>query len=67
MAWLTTPALLGPVLGPPVGGFIVTYVSWRWIFDINVPIGVLGIVLVTLYIEECASRARAARSGAGSC
>jgi EmrB/QacA subfamily drug resistance transporter len=52
MAWLTTPALLGPVLGPPVGGFIVTYVSWHWIFDINVPIGVLGIVLVSLYIEE---------------
>ncbi len=52
MAWLTMPALLGPVLGPPVGGFIVTYASWRWIFDINVPIGVLGIVLVLLFIEE---------------
>ena len=44
MAWLTMPALLGPVLGPPVGGFIVTYFDWRWIFDINVPIGILGIV-----------------------
>ncbi len=52
MAWLSIPALLGPVLGPPVGGFIVTYVSWHWIFDINVPIGLLGVVLVTLYIEE---------------
>jgi EmrB/QacA subfamily drug resistance transporter len=52
MAWLTTPALVGPVLGPPLGGFIVTYFSWRWIFDINVPIGVLGIVLVSLFIEE---------------
>ena len=52
MAWLSMPALLGPVLGPPVGGFIVTYVSWHWIFDINVPIGVLGVVLVSLYIEE---------------
>lgn len=52
MAWLSIPALLGPVLGPPVGGFIVTYVSWNWIFDINVPIGVLGVVLVTLFIEE---------------
>jgi EmrB/QacA subfamily drug resistance transporter len=52
MAWLTTPALLGPVVGPPVGGFIVTYFSWRWIFDINVPIGVLGIVLVTLFVEN---------------
>ncbi len=32
MTWLTTPAMLGPVLGPPVGGLIVTYFSWRWIF-----------------------------------
>jgi EmrB/QacA subfamily drug resistance transporter len=52
MAWLSIPALLGPVLGPPVGGFIVTYVSWTWIFDINVPIGLLGVVLVSLYIDE---------------
>jgi EmrB/QacA subfamily drug resistance transporter len=52
MAWLTMPALLGPVLGPPVGGFIVTYFNWRWIFDINVPIGVLGIVLVSLFVED---------------
>jgi EmrB/QacA subfamily drug resistance transporter len=52
MAWLTVPALIGPVLGPPLGGFITTYVSWRWIFWINVPIGVLGIVLVSLLIPD---------------
>jgi len=52
MAWLMIPATIGPILGPPVGGFIVTYFSWRWIFFINVPIGVLGIVLVTLFISE---------------
>jgi MFS family permease len=52
MAWLTVPALVGPVLGPPLGGFITTYLSWRWIFWINVPIGMLGILLVTLFIEE---------------
>jgi MFS family permease len=52
MAWLTMPSLLGPVLGPPVGGFIVTYFDWRWIFDINVPIGVLGIVLVSIFIQD---------------
>ena len=52
MSWLTMPAMLGPVVGPPVGGFIVTYFSWRWIFDINVPMGVLGVILVTLFIED---------------
>ncbi len=52
MAWLTMPAMIGPVLGPPIGGLIVTYASWRWIFDINVPIGLLGILLVTLYVED---------------
>jgi EmrB/QacA subfamily drug resistance transporter len=52
MAWLTVPALLGPVLGPPLGGFITTYLDWRWIFFINLPIGLLGIVLATLFIDD---------------
>jgi len=52
MAWVTTPALIGPVLGPPVGGFITTYASWHWIFIINVPIGLLGIALATRYIDD---------------
>ncbi|HEX5328107.1 MAG TPA: MFS transporter [Acetobacteraceae bacterium] len=52
MAWLMIPATIGPIVGPPLGGFIVTYVSWRWIFFINVPIGVIGVVLVTFFIEE---------------
>jgi EmrB/QacA subfamily drug resistance transporter len=52
MAWLMIPATIGPILGPPVGGFIITYLDWRWIFYINVPIGLLGIVLVTRYIED---------------
>jgi EmrB/QacA subfamily drug resistance transporter len=52
MTWLTTPALLGPVLGPPVGGLIVTYFSWHWIFFINLPIGLLGMVLVTIFIDN---------------
>ena len=52
MAWLMVPATIGPIVGPPVGGFIVTYLSWHWIFYINVPIGLAGIVLVTLFIEE---------------
>lgn len=52
MAWLTIPALLGPVMGPPLGGFITTYFHWRWIFWINVPIGVLGFALASRYIEN---------------
>ncbi len=52
MAWLMIPATVGPILGPPVGGFIVTFLDWRWIFYINVPIGIMGIVLVTRYIAD---------------
>src|SRR3954471_22169571 len=52
MSYLTVPALLGPILGPPIGGFIVTYASWRWIFFLNVPIGILGLVLVSILIEN---------------
>jgi len=52
MAWVSTPALIGPVLGPPVGGFITTYATWHWIFLINVPIGLVGIALATRYIPD---------------
>jgi EmrB/QacA subfamily drug resistance transporter len=50
MSWLIMPALIGPIIGPPVGGAIVTYLDWRWIFYLNLPIGLLGVVLVTRYI-----------------
>ena len=52
MAYLQVPAQLGPVLGPLLGGFITTYVSWRWIFFVNVPLGILGIFLVTRYFDN---------------
>jgi EmrB/QacA subfamily drug resistance transporter len=52
MTWVTVPALVGPIIGPPVGGFITTYATWHWIFLINVPIGILGIGLATSYIED---------------
>ncbi|HEY2661895.1 MAG TPA: DHA2 family efflux MFS transporter permease subunit [Caulobacteraceae bacterium] len=52
MSYLTMPAMLGPVIGPPIGGFIVTHWSWRWIFLINIPMGILGVVLVSLFIAD---------------
>ena len=52
MAFVTMPALVGPMIGPPVGGFITTYFSWHWIFLINLPIGLVGIALITRYIDN---------------
>ncbi len=49
-SFITWPGLVAPVLGPPVGGFITTYASWRWIFFLNVPLGLIGIVLSVLLI-----------------
>ncbi|HEX4177435.1 MAG TPA: MFS transporter, partial [Rhizomicrobium sp.] len=51
-SWVLVPAVVGPILGPPIGGFIVTYLNWRWIFYINVPIGVLGVILVSMFIAN---------------
>jgi EmrB/QacA subfamily drug resistance transporter len=50
MNYMLLPAMIGPTLGPVVGGFITTYFSWRWNFFINVPIGLLGVVLAARFI-----------------
>jgi EmrB/QacA subfamily drug resistance transporter len=55
MAWVTVPALIGPVIGPPLGGFITTYFSWHWIFLINIPVGVVGIFMAQRYIDPIRS------------
>ena len=59
MAWVSIPALVGPVLGPPLGGFITTFLSWHWIFFINIPIGLLGVALATRYIDNFRAETRA--------
>lgn len=56
MAWLTIPALLGPITGPLIGGFLTTYLSWHWIFWINIPIGVAGILLVGWFLKVVDAR-----------
>jgi EmrB/QacA subfamily drug resistance transporter len=52
MSWLLVPALIGPIVGPPLGGLIVTYLDWRWIFYINLPVGLLGFWLVGRFIAN---------------
>jgi len=52
MNFAIIPALIGPVLGPLVGGYMVDYFSWHWIFLINIPIGLIGIVLSLKYMPD---------------
>ena len=52
MSWVLVPGLIGPVIGPPLGGFIVTYFSWPWIFFLNVPLGIVALGLALRFIPE---------------
>ncbi len=52
MSYLTMPAMLGPILGPPLGGMITQYFNWRGIFLINVPVSILGLILIFVYIPN---------------
>ena len=58
MSYVTIPALVGPIVGPPLGGFITTYFEWRWIFWINVPIGIAGIIFAARLIKNVKEAAR---------
>ena len=51
-AWMLVPGMAGPVLGPPIGGWITTNLSWRWIFYVNIPVGLIGLLAVLRYIAE---------------
>jgi len=52
LAWLTIPALIGPLVGPPVGGFITDTFGWRWVFWMNLPFGILAFVLATVLMPD---------------
>ncbi|SDE26397.1 MFS transporter [Paraburkholderia lycopersici] len=52
LAWMITPAMLGPLFGPPLGGLIATYASWRWIFWLNIPVGLAGCLLAKRFVPQ---------------
>ena len=51
--------LLGPIMGPTVGGFITDHLDWRWVFYINVPIGIVNLALLSAFLKK--TRAHAGR------
>ncbi|HUN25489.1 MAG TPA: MFS transporter [Steroidobacteraceae bacterium] len=65
LSTLVWPALFAPVLGPPLGGLITSALSWRWIFYVNVPLGIAGIALVLAFIPNQRAVERTAFDGRG--
>ena len=56
MSFVAVPALVGPMLGPIAGGLIVAYLSWRFVFFVNLPIGLIGLILVYLNLPDYRER-----------
>ena len=67
MVWFTTPALVGPLLGPPIAGFILSVADWRWIFYINLPIGIAGMAAVVASCRSSSASGQAASTRWASC
>ncbi|MCQ8241035.1 DHA2 family efflux MFS transporter permease subunit [Acetobacteraceae bacterium KSS12] len=65
MAWVLLPATIGPLIGPPLGGFLTTFLSWRWIFYINIPAGLLGLALAWRFIPQMRAEEPAPFDGIG--
>jgi EmrB/QacA subfamily drug resistance transporter len=65
MVYLTVPALIGPLIGPPLGGFITEFFDWRWIFWVNVPVGVLGLAMATAHMPNIRDDVRVPLDGLG--
>ncbi|MDB5364327.1 MAG: transporter [Rhodospirillales bacterium] len=59
MAWVLMPTMIAPIAGPLVGGFLATVLSWRWIFYVNVPVGVIGIAMALWLIRDESDAKRA--------
>lgn len=62
MSTVTVPIALGPILGPVAGGLVLNFLSWQWLFLINIPIGVVGLILAVLWLPKDAPDAHAPRS-----
>ena len=52
MTYMTLPAIVGPLIGPVLGGVLTTYLSWRWIFFVNIPFGIIGMIMALRYVED---------------
>lgn len=58
ISYMTMPVLIGPLIGPLLGGFLTTYASWRWIFLINVPIGIIGLLAAHKFLPDVPAEPR---------
>lgn len=65
MSYMVIPGLLGPMMGPVIGGWITTYADWRWIFFINLPLGVIGVILSLTYLRPIEASAATKFDGLG--